>query len=100
MVLDDLTKQVKQGGENELRYLSPLKLETKPEKKHDFFKERGIKYIDYKDPVFLKKFLNAQGKILPRHLTGTSLKNQKKLATAIKRARHIGLLPFMTDEFK
>lgn len=100
MVLDDLTKQTKPGGESELRYLSPLKLETKPEKKFDYFDRCKIKYIDYKDPAFLIKFLNAQGKILPRRLTGTSLKNQRELAAAVKRARHLALLPFMTDELR
>ena len=60
----------------------------------------GIKYIDYKDPEFLKKFLNEQGKILPRRLTGTSLKYQRKVSTAIKRARHLALLPYVTDLMK
>ena len=63
------------------------------------FKNR-IKYIDYKDPEFLKKFLNEQGKILPRRLTGTSLKFQRKIAVAIKRARHLALLPYVTDMLK
>ena len=61
------------------------------------FKKSGIKYIDYKDPSFLKQFINDQGKILPRRITGTSLKYQKKVAQAIKRSRHLGLLPYSTD---
>ena len=61
------------------------------------FKKSGIKYIDYKDPIFLKQFINDQGKILPRRITGTSLKYQKKVAQAIKRARHLGLLPYSAD---
>jgi len=61
------------------------------------FKKSGIKYIDYKDPIFLKQFINDQGKILPRRITGTSLKYQKKVSQAIKRARHLGLLPYSTD---
>lgn len=69
-------------------------------KKYCRFKRHGIKYIDYKDPEFLKKFLNDQGKILPRRLTGTSLKYQRQLSVAIKRARHLGLLPFVTDTVK
>ena len=69
-------------------------------KKYCRFKKLGIKYIDYKDPEFLKKFLNEQGKILPRRLTGTSLKYQRKVATAIKRARHLALLPYVTDLMK
>lgn len=69
-------------------------------KKYCRFKKAGIKYIDYKDPNFLLKFVNDQGKILPRRLTGTSLKYQRQLSTAIKRARHLGLLPYVTDELK
>jgi len=61
---------------------------------------RGIKYIDYKDPEFLKKFLNEQGKILPRRITGTSLKYQRRVAQAVKRARQIALLPYVTDLMK
>ncbi len=64
------------------------------------FKKNGIKYIDYKDPDFLLKFVNEQGKILPRRITGTSLKFQKKVSQAVKRARHIALLPYVTDSLK
>jgi small subunit ribosomal protein S18 len=69
-------------------------------KKYCRFKRAGIKYIDYKDPDFLFKFLNDQGKILPRRITGTSLKYQRRLAVAVKRARHLALLPFVTDNAK
>ncbi|MCZ2357039.1 MAG: 30S ribosomal protein S18 [Bacteroidia bacterium] len=69
-------------------------------KKYCRFKKAGIKYIDYKDPDFLLKFINEQGKILPRRLTGTSLKYQRRLSTAIKRARHLALLPFVADGLK
>lgn len=64
------------------------------------FQKSGIKYIDYKDPEFLKKFLNEQGKILPRRITGTSLKYQRKVAQAVKKARHLALLPYVTDMMK
>ena len=69
-------------------------------KKYCRFKKNGIKYIDYKDANFLLKFINDQGKILPRRLTGTSLKFQRKVAQAVKRSRHIGLLPFVGDQLK
>ena len=69
-------------------------------KKYCRFKKAGIKYVDYKDAEFLKRFLNEQGKILPRRLTGTSLKFQKKVAQAVKRARHLALLPYVTDLLK
>ena len=70
------------------------------QKKYCRFKKHRIKYVDYKDPDFLMKFINPQGKILPRRLTGTSMKYQKKVSTAIKRARHIAMLPFATDGLK
>jgi small subunit ribosomal protein S18 len=69
-------------------------------KKYCRFKKAGIKYIDYKNPDFLLKFLNEQGKILPRRLTGNSLKYQKKLAQAVKKARHLAILPYVADGLK
>jgi small subunit ribosomal protein S18 len=84
---------------NDIRYLTPLSVDVK-KKKYCRFKKNRIKYIDYKDPVFLRKFLNEQGKILPRRITGTSLKYQRKVATAVKRARHLALLPYVTDMLK
>ena len=85
--------------QSEIRYLTPPSVDVK-KKKYCRFKKAGIKYVDYKDAEFLKKFLNEQGKILPRRLTGTSQKFQKKVATAVKRARHLAILPFVTDMFK
>ena len=84
---------------SEIRYLTPPTVEIK-KKKYCRFKKNKIKSIDYKDPEFLKKFLNEQGKILPRRLTGTSQKFQKKVAQAVKRARHLAILPFVTDCMK
>jgi small subunit ribosomal protein S18 len=69
-------------------------------KKYCRFRKHGIRYIDYKDPNFLLKFINEQGKILPRRLTGTSAKFQRKVAQAVKRARHIALLPYVADSLK
>ncbi|GAB1452313.1 30S ribosomal protein S18 [Draconibacterium sp.] len=84
---------------SEIRYLTPPSVEVK-KKKYCRFKKNGIKYVDYKDPEFLKKFLNEQGRILPRRITGTSLKYQRKVGQAVKRARIIALLPFVTDNMK
>lgn len=84
---------------SEIRYLTPMSVDVK-KKKYCRFKKNGIKYIDYKDPEFLKKFLNEQGKILPRRITGTSLKFQRRIAQAVKRARHLALLPYVTDLMK
>ena len=86
-------------AQSEIRYLTPPTVDVK-KKKYCRFKKSGIKYIDYKDPEFLKKFLNEQGKILPRRITGTSLKYQRRVAQAVKRARHLALLPFVTDLMK
>jgi len=70
------------------------------EKKECWFKKNNIKFIDYKDADFLITFLNEQGMIYPSRLTGTSAKNQRKLAQAVKRARHLALLPFVSDSLK
>ena len=86
--------------EGEIRYLTPLNIETKNKKKYCRFKRTGIKYVDYKDPNFLIKFVNEQGKILPRRLTGTSLKYQRKVSIAVKRARHLALMPYVADMLK
>ena len=86
-------------NESEIRYLTPPTVDVK-KKKYCRFRNARIKFIDYKDPEFLKKFLNEQGKILPRRITGTSVKFQRKVATAVKRARHLALLPYVTDLMK
>ena len=86
-------------NESEIRYLTPPTVDVK-KKKYCRFRKARIKFIDYKDPEFLKKFLNEQGKILPRRITVTSVKFQRKVATAVKRARHLALLPYVTDLMK
>ena len=53
--------------------------------------------IDYKDATKLKKYISERGKILPRRITGTCAKHQRELTLAIKRARHIALLPFTVE---
>ncbi|MBE7029646.1 MAG: 30S ribosomal protein S18 [Clostridia bacterium] len=53
--------------------------------------------IDYKDVPKLRKYLSERSKILPRRITGTCAKHQRQLTTAIKKARHIALVPFTTD---
>ena len=71
-----------------------------PIKKYCRFRKAGIKYIDYKNPDFLLKFLNEQGKLLPRRLSGNSLKYQRKVQEAVKKARQMALLPYVTDLLK
>ena len=86
--------------EGEIRYLTQLNIDTSTQKKYCRLKRTGIKYVDYKDPDFLLKFVNEQGKILPRRLTGTSLKYQRKVSVAVKRARHLALMPYVADMLK
>jgi small subunit ribosomal protein S18 len=83
----------------DVRYLTPIAVDVR-KKKYCRFKKLGIKYIDYKDSQFLFRFVNDQGRILPRRLTGTSLKYQKKVAQAVKRARHIAIMPYVGDNLK
>ena len=64
-------------------------------KKFCYFKENGIHDIDYKDVKLLRRFVNDQGKIMPRRITGTSAKMHRKLVRAIKRARSIALMPYV-----
>ena len=56
-----------------------------------------IEHIDYKDAPHLRRYLSERGKILPRRITGTCAKHQRQLTVAIKRARHIALLPFVNE---
>lgn len=59
-----------------------------------------IEYVDYKDTEFLQQFINNQGKILPRRVTGVSARVQRQITQAIKRARHLALLPFVEDSMR
>ncbi len=63
-----------------------------------YFTQAKVDHIDFKDVELLKRFISDRGKILPRRVTGTYAKNQRKLTKAIKRARVMGLLPFVTAE--
>ncbi|HAE35244.1 MAG: 30S ribosomal protein S18 [Chitinophagales bacterium] len=82
-----------------IRFLAATKLGV-TRKKYCRFKKSGIRYIDYKNPDFLLKFVNEQGKILPRRLTGNSLKYQRRVSQAIKRSRQLALMPYVTDLLK
>lgn len=86
-------------AQNDIRYLNPINIEIK-KNKYCRFQKSGIRFIDYKDADFLLKLVNEQGKILPRRITGTSAKYQKRVNKAIKRARHIAVLPYVADMLK
>jgi small subunit ribosomal protein S18 len=64
------------------------------------FTQNKIKYIDYKDVKLLQRYITEQGKIIPKRITGTSSKYQRQLAIAIKRARHMALLPYVSDTIR
>ncbi len=63
--------------------------------KNDFFNVNNVHFIDYKDIENLKRFLNPNGRILSRKRTGLTAKNQRAIADAVKRARFMGLLPYI-----
>jgi len=84
---------------SEIRYLTPITIEVRKEK-YCRFKKSGIMYVDYKNPDYLLKFINEQGKILPRRVTGTSQKFQRKVNKAVKRSRHLAILPYVADLMK
>ena len=98
--MSTIEQSAKGKKDGDIRYLTPLNIETNKTKKYCRCIKSGIKYVDYKDPDFLLKFVNEQGKILPRRLTGTSLKYQRKVSVAVKRARHLALMPYVADLLK
>ncbi len=61
------------------------------------FTQNDVLYIDYKDVKLLQRYVNEQGRIIPKRITGTTAKYQRELSTAIKRARHMAILPFVSD---
>jgi small subunit ribosomal protein S18 len=61
-----------------------------------YFSQNNIQHIDYKDVELLKKFLNPHSRIISRKRTGVTAKNQRKLAEAVKRARFMGLIPYVS----
>jgi len=73
---------------------------NKMRKKIDPLKSRNITFIDYRDTRLLSRFVNEQGKLLPSRITGVSSKMQRQITLAIKRARHLALMPFVSEEFR
>lgn len=69
-------------------------------KRRDPFGGKDVVYLDYKETKLLERFINDQGKILPRRITGVSAKNQHRVTEAIKRARQMALLPFVGEGLK
>ena len=69
----------------------------KKRRKTCYFTDNKVQKIDWKDADLLKRFISDRGKILPRRITGTKAIYQRELATAINRARHMALLPFVKE---
>lgn len=78
--------------------LSPQANKTKKPYKKKINPYKNIQVFDYLDYKFLEKFINDQGKILPRRLTGVTAKQQRQIAKAIKYSRHLALLPFVAQD--
>ena len=76
---------------------TPLHRDRRPRRKVCSFCADKIEMIDYKDTQRLRRYLSERGKIVPRRVTGTCARHQRQLTTAIKRARHLALLPYVTD---
>ena len=87
------------ASREDVKFLSNPKIGLR-RKKYCRFRKYGIKHIDYKDADFLLQFVNEQGKLLPRRITGNSLKFQRRVASSVKRARHLAMMPFIADLLK
>ena len=75
----------------------PMNRTRKAKKKVCAFCQDKVDYIDYKDVARLRRFISERAKILPRRITGTCAKHQRELTIAIKRSRHIALMPYISD---
>ncbi len=75
----------------------PMNRNRRAKRKVCSFCQDKIQYIDYKDVAKLRRYVSERGKILPRRISGTCAKHQRQLTEAIKRARHIALLPFSSE---
>lgn len=89
MVAEQSSAEPEGRRRNRVRYI--------PKRKHCSFCADKVEVIDYKDPVKLRRYISDRGKIDPRRRTGTCAKHQRALALAIKRARHLALLPYVPE---
>jgi small subunit ribosomal protein S18 len=78
--------------------MTKFKYEKKISPRTDYFCQEGIEYIDYKDTITLRKFINRQGRIIPQSRSKLTAKSQRRVATAIKRARQMALLSYRITE--
>ncbi len=87
----------RRGGRNTRRTSPTSRLRTGTQRKPSYLEEHRIDFIDYKDVKLLQKMMSPQGRILPRRLTRLTNTQQRALTKAVKRARLIALLPYVTD---
>jgi small subunit ribosomal protein S18 len=80
------------------RRTEPLRLRTHGPRKPSYLEEHRIDFVDYKDVKVLQRFTTPQGRILPRRVTRLTCIQQRAVTTAVKQARHLALLPFVTDQ--
>lgn len=73
---------------------------NKKKKRHCRFCENNIVFIDYRDERLLRRFITERGKIIPRRISGSCARHQRQLTTAIKRARHLAILPYVAETYK
>ena len=73
---------------------------TRSRKKICRFCENKIVRVDFKDERLLRRFTNERGKILPRRITGNCAGHQRKLTQAVKRSRHLAIMPFASESFR
>jgi small subunit ribosomal protein S18 len=93
-----MKKQLKNFKDSNYKLTQQITAKKNQPKKRDPFKERGVKdYIDFFDAKLMTRFLNEQGKLLPARITGSTAKMQRRLTTAIKRARHMAIIPFVSE---
>ncbi len=85
-------KEVREAGKDGQKPFRPRK-----KKKVCFFCAEKIDFIDYKNPGSFKKNLSERSKILPRRITGTCARHQRQLTIAVKRARELALIPYISD---
>lgn len=85
------------GGAPSYFRAQPIDAGFRKRKKMDPFEEDTTLKINYKDPKTLQRFMSERGRIMPRRMTGLSAINQRKIAQAVKRAQHIGLLPVVSS---
>jgi small subunit ribosomal protein S18 len=80
--------------------LAPRRAMLMPRKKICRFCENRIYYIDYKDDRLLHRFITEEGKIIPRRISGTCAQHQRQLVKAIKRARHMAIVPYVMETIR